>query len=152
MAKAGEEWARRIVEKDLKRAVVVNDDNSAPGMYDLRVGPADAPEIAIECVGAVDAAFTETWNMGPAKGALQLTVRGNWTVEIREFKSPPPPTKATRKGRHHGGLFSLIPHSRRFRRGRNHHFRPWPPYPRHLSECFRWAVAVSAAPATHRPN
>jgi hypothetical protein len=45
---AGEEWARRIVEKELNRAVVINDNGSAPGMYDLRVGPADAPEVAIE--------------------------------------------------------------------------------------------------------
>ena len=80
--KAGEEWARRIVEKELKRTVVINDDGSAPGMYDLRVGTADGPELVVECVGAVDSTFTETWNMGPAKGPLQLPVRGNWIVEI----------------------------------------------------------------------
>jgi hypothetical protein len=79
---AGEEWARRIVEKDLKRTVVINDDGSAPGMYDLRVGSADAPEVAIECVGAVDQTYTETWNIGPAKGPLQLSISGDWTVEI----------------------------------------------------------------------
>jgi hypothetical protein len=79
---AGEEWARRIVEKELGRTVVINDDGSAPGMYDLRVGSADAPEIAIECVGAVDQTYTETWNIGPAKGPLQLSIKGNWIVEI----------------------------------------------------------------------
>ena len=50
-------------------------------MYDLRVGPIDAPEIAIECVGAVDSVFTETWNAGPAKGALTMSVQSNWTVD-----------------------------------------------------------------------
>lgn len=79
---AGEEWARRIVEKELSRTVVINDDGSAPGMYDLRVGPPDAPEVAVECVGAVDQTYTETWNVGPAKGPLQLSIKGDWTVEI----------------------------------------------------------------------
>jgi hypothetical protein len=45
---AGEEWARRILEKELKQNVAVNDDGSMPGMYDLRIGPADAPELAVE--------------------------------------------------------------------------------------------------------
>ncbi|MDT5124198.1 MAG: hypothetical protein QOC96_3680 [Acidobacteriota bacterium] len=79
---AGEELARRIVEKELKRTVVINDDNSAPGMYDLRIGSADAPEIAIECVGAVDPVFTETWNIGPARGPLELSITGDWIIEI----------------------------------------------------------------------
>lgn len=79
---AGEEWARRIVEKELNRAVVLNDDGSASGMYDLRVGPAAEPEVAIECVGAVDKTYTETWNIGPAKGPLQLSIKGDWIVEI----------------------------------------------------------------------
>jgi hypothetical protein len=79
---AGEEWARRIVEKELNRAVVINDTGTAPSMYDLRVGPADAPEVAIECVGAVDQTYTETWNVGPARGPLQVSLTGDWTVEI----------------------------------------------------------------------
>ena len=57
---AGEEWARRILQKELKRDVVVNDDGSKPGMYDLRIGPADAPEVAVECVAAVDPILTGT--------------------------------------------------------------------------------------------
>jgi hypothetical protein len=64
---ASEEWARRIVQKALNRAVHLHDDNSQPSMYDLRIGPADAPEVAIECVGAVNRTYTETWNVGPAK-------------------------------------------------------------------------------------
>jgi hypothetical protein len=79
---AGEEWARRIVEKEMGRTVLINDDNSAPGMYDLRIGPPDTPEVAIECVGAVDSVFTETWNVGPAEGPLSLAVEGDWNVEI----------------------------------------------------------------------
>lgn len=79
---AGEEWARRIVQKSLNRTVQLHDDNSKPSMYDLRIGPADAPDVAIECVGAVNRTYTETWNVGPAKGPLTLPVAGNWTVEI----------------------------------------------------------------------
>jgi len=79
---AGEEWARRILEKELKRDVTINDNGSAPGMYDLRIGPADAPEMAIECVGAVDRTFTETWNVGPAREPLQLSITGDWRIVI----------------------------------------------------------------------
>lgn len=91
---AGEELARRIVEKELQRPVVINDDGSAPGMYDLRVGPADAPEVAIECVGAVDQTYTETWNVGPARGPLRLSIKGDWIVEI----APTARVKAVKKG------------------------------------------------------
>jgi hypothetical protein len=79
---AGEEWARRILEKELKRNVVVNDDGSKPGMYDLRVGPADAPEMVVECVAAVDPILTETWNVGPAEGPLKLALRGDWLITL----------------------------------------------------------------------
>ncbi len=79
---AGEEWARRVIQKELGRTVTINDDGSAPGMYDLRIGPTDTPDVAIECVGAVDSARVETWNVGPARGPLSLAVRGNWIVEI----------------------------------------------------------------------
>lgn len=79
---AGEEWARRIIEHELGRIVALNDDNSKAGMYDLRIGAPDTPEIAIECVGAVDSILTETWNMGPAKGPINLPIAGDWTVTI----------------------------------------------------------------------
>ena len=69
-------------KKELKRNVVLNDDGSMPGMYDLRIGSADAPEVAVECVGAVDARLTETWNVGPAKGPLELALRGDWTITL----------------------------------------------------------------------
>ena len=73
---AGEDWARRIVQNALNRDVRIHDDNSQPSMYDLRIGPPDAPEVAIECVGAVNSTYTETWNVGPAKGSFTLPVAG----------------------------------------------------------------------------
>jgi hypothetical protein len=79
---AGEEWARRIIENELGRSVALNDDNSKAGMYDLRIGATDTPEIAIECVGVVDSILTETWNIGPAKGPLYRPLAGDWTVTI----------------------------------------------------------------------
>lgn len=79
---AGEEWARRILQKELERSVVINDDGSKPGMYDLRIGPADAPEMSVECVGAVDPILTETWNVGRAKGPLKLGITGDWSITL----------------------------------------------------------------------
>jgi hypothetical protein len=77
---AGEEWARRIVEKELRRSVVVNDDGSRPGMYDLRIGPADAPELAVECVRAMDQTRAETGSVAQSKGPLKLALRGDWII------------------------------------------------------------------------
>jgi len=77
-----EEWARQIIQKELDCPVVVHDDGSQPSMYDLRIGSAAAPDVAIECVGAVDAVGTETWNVGPGRGPLQLTVKGDWVITI----------------------------------------------------------------------
>lgn len=77
-----EEWARRILERELGRLVVRHDDGRRPGMFDLRVGDADAPEIAIECVGAVDQVRTETWNISAAQGPLSLNLAGDWHVVI----------------------------------------------------------------------
>lgn len=79
---AEEEWARRILEQELRRNVVLNDDNSANSIYDLRIGPADAPEMAIECVSAIDPVFAETWNVGPAQEPIQLSIIGDWQVVI----------------------------------------------------------------------
>lgn len=76
-------WAMKIVQDELQEPVVVHDDQSLPSLYDLRVGPADSPVIAIECVGAVDRARTETWNIGPARGPLALALGGDWTVCLR---------------------------------------------------------------------
>jgi hypothetical protein len=51
-------------------------------MYDLRIGLVDAPDVAIECVGAVDPIFTETWNISAGQGPLKLSVQGDWIVSI----------------------------------------------------------------------
>jgi hypothetical protein len=77
-----EKWAQQIIQQELKRTVTVNDDGSAPGMCDLRVGPPDAPHIAIEVIRAIDQTLTETWHTGPAKGPLRLSTKGDWTVTI----------------------------------------------------------------------
>lgn len=66
----------------LNRPVVVHDDGSKPSMYDLRIGAVEAPEVAIECVRAVDPVGTETWNVGPGKGPLRLSVEGDWMISI----------------------------------------------------------------------
>jgi hypothetical protein len=77
-----EQWAQQIIEKELNRRVVVHDDGSQPSMYDLRIGAVEAPDVAIECVGAVDSVFTETWNVGPGKGSFNLAVKGDWRIGI----------------------------------------------------------------------
>ena len=77
-----ERWAQQIIEKELNRPVVIHDGGSQPSMYDLRIGVAEAPDVAIECVGAVDSVRTETWNVGPGRGPLHLTVKGVWMITI----------------------------------------------------------------------
>jgi hypothetical protein len=67
-----EEFARRIVQREFARPVVLHDDGRRPGLYDLRVGDVEAPHIAIECIGAVDSIRTETWNIGPAQEPMSL--------------------------------------------------------------------------------
>jgi len=88
-----EECARRILQRELGRPVVLHDDGHIPGLYDLRVGDVNAPEIAIECVGAVDSVRTETWNVGPAKGPLSFNLYRDWHVVLR----PHAPVKEIKK-------------------------------------------------------
>jgi len=52
-------------------------------MHDLRVGPESKPEIAIECVGAVNPVRTEAWNIGPDKGPIFVPIAGDWRVVLR---------------------------------------------------------------------
>jgi hypothetical protein len=77
-----EEWASKVVAAELGTPVAVHDDGSQQSMYDLRVGPPDAPHMAIEVAGAVDPVQTATWNTGPAKGPLQLALKGDWIVTL----------------------------------------------------------------------
>jgi len=78
------EWAQKIIQQELDMPVIINDDNSRPCMYDLRVGPSDEPEIAVEVTGAVNEKFTETWNVGSSKGMLRLPIKSDWIVEIAD--------------------------------------------------------------------
>jgi hypothetical protein len=75
-------WAQQIIEEELNCPVVFHDDGSQPSMYDLRIGAVESPGVAIECVGAVDSVFTETWNVGPDRGPLRLAVKGDWRIGI----------------------------------------------------------------------
>jgi hypothetical protein len=79
---AFERWAQQIIEKELDYPVVIHDDGTQPSMYDLRIGTVEAPDVAIECVGAVDSVRTETWNVGPGRGPLRLKVKGDWIINI----------------------------------------------------------------------
>jgi hypothetical protein len=79
-----EDWAKKIVANELGKKVEVHDDGSESGMYDLRIGSKNAPDYAIECVGAVDPVATETWNVGPATGPIKIDSSGDWGVSIRK--------------------------------------------------------------------
>jgi len=81
--KAEEVWAQRIIALHLDREVHQHDDNRMDGMYDLRIGHPHAPEVAIEVTGALNPEWTETWNVGPAKGDFPLPgLTGSWMVSI----------------------------------------------------------------------
>ncbi len=79
-----EQYAQQVISRVLKREVFINDDGSKDGMYDLRVGEPDNPEIAIECVRVINPTFAATWNAGPAKNPLLLGVKGDWVVTITD--------------------------------------------------------------------
>jgi hypothetical protein len=77
-----EERARRVVEHHLGRPVEIHDDRTGPSMFDLRVGPADAPAIAIEVTGAVDPSWMATWKEAEKRSGLVPDVVGAWTVIV----------------------------------------------------------------------
>jgi hypothetical protein len=77
-----ENWAQQIVQRELCLPVDINDTGKEPGMYDLRIGNPNAPEVAIECIRAVDPIRTETWNVGPGRGAISLNLSSDWIVEV----------------------------------------------------------------------
>tara|TARA_B110000046_G_scaffold170767_1_gene190977 strand:- start:901 stop:1656 length:756 start_codon:yes stop_codon:yes gene_type:complete len=79
-----EDWARNIVANELGMQVDVHDNGSQSGMYDLIIGSVSNPKYAIECVGSVDPAATETWNIGPAKGHIKVDSSGDWRISIRK--------------------------------------------------------------------
>ena len=79
-----ERWAQQAIEQELNCRVVVHDDGSQPSMDDLRIGAVEAPDVAIECVRAVDPVSAETWNVGPGRGPLHLTVKGDWIINLAQ--------------------------------------------------------------------
>jgi hypothetical protein len=78
-----EEFARRVIARELRKDVVEHDDGSQPSMYDLRVGATEAPDVAIECIRAVDPIGTATWNAGPARGPIRYNLSGDWHVVLQ---------------------------------------------------------------------
>jgi hypothetical protein len=80
--RADEEWARQVIQRHLSRPVYLHDDGSQNSMYDLRVGPADNPEIAIECVKDADPDSIRVWKKGPSKGVRILNTKGDWVIEL----------------------------------------------------------------------
>ena len=78
-----EECAKRILQRELGRPVVLNDDGRENGLVDLCVGDAQSPLIAIECTTALDPVRTETWNLGPGRGKLKFDLDRDWYVVIK---------------------------------------------------------------------
>jgi hypothetical protein len=93
-----EECARRILQRELGRPVVLNDDGRENGLVDLCVGDVQSPLIAIECTAALDPVRTETWNLGPGRGKLKFDLNHDWFVVIK------PQTRVTELHRRLGGL------------------------------------------------
>lgn len=52
-------------------------------MFDLRVGPINAPEMAIEVTSAIDQQWTETWNVGQRRSGNVPGVLGDWMLVVR---------------------------------------------------------------------
>jgi len=61
-----------------------HDDGSVDGMYDLRIGPAEAPQVAIEVVGAVNSAYARTRSAGPGWGPAQTLGRSDWLLFLED--------------------------------------------------------------------
>jgi hypothetical protein len=59
-----------------------NDDGSKASLYDLRVGPADRPEIAIECVRDIDEKAITVWKRGPMQSPIQVEAPGDWVLKL----------------------------------------------------------------------
>lgn len=94
----GEVRAQRVIAETLGLDVVQHDDGSAPSMYDLRVGAAERPQIAIEVVGAVNPLYTSTWSAGAARGPESTSAKADWLLFLRDG------TSAERLRRKIGGL------------------------------------------------
>ena len=78
-----ETYDLQVLERQLGVPIILHDDGSRPGMYDLRVGRVEDREIAIECIGAVDPVRTEAWNVGAGRGPLSCDIAGDWHVVLK---------------------------------------------------------------------
>ena len=78
-----EERARQIIARVLCKPVVQHDDGTQDGMYDLRIGPPESPESAIECIGAVNPKFAATHKACQTREMPRLSLSWNWTVCYR---------------------------------------------------------------------
>lgn len=76
--------AQRLIAATLGRTVHLHDDGSANSMYDLRIGPSDRPQVAIEVIGAVNPDYTRTWNTGAARGPITTTGRAEWLIFLAD--------------------------------------------------------------------
>jgi hypothetical protein len=78
-----EEWARQMVRAALSCSVVVHDDNSVDGMYDLHASLPNGRSAAIEVTSAPDAEALALWKLvnGPDR-LIYPHLRGGWMVEL----------------------------------------------------------------------
>lgn len=75
-----EEWARQLMEAELRVPVEQHDDGSRPGMHDLDVIYEDGLRAAVEVTSAVDAHATEFWNTTVAGSFVERNLVGGWFV------------------------------------------------------------------------
>jgi hypothetical protein len=95
-----------------------HDDGTSDGMFDLRIGPAGAPAVAIEVVGAVDPGYAKTWSTGPGRGPEQTFGGTDWMLflaegtagELLRKKLPALVRRLELAGWHHHGGDELLQH------------------------------------------
>jgi hypothetical protein len=77
-----EEIDRQLVESLLNLPVSINDDQTQDSMYDLRVGPRDNADLAIECVRATDPQIRAVFGTLKKKGPLIGNFSSHWIIEL----------------------------------------------------------------------
>jgi hypothetical protein len=79
-----EEWARQIMEAELRLPVAQHDDGSKPGMHDLDVFDGVGRRAAVEVTAAVDPESTELWNIVNGRGRwVEPDLAGGWLVMVK---------------------------------------------------------------------
>ena len=61
-----------------------HDEGSMDGMYDLRVGPAEALKVAIEVVVAIHSAYARTRTAGPGWGPAKTHGHSDWLLFLED--------------------------------------------------------------------